>query len=102
MPSIKIAKNSALSAPECFEKIKQLLENDKELRRLDPQYQCEFDSDQLSGKATGSQFKASLNVTDSGAQGSQMEIIVDLPFHLTLVKGIVQKTLEKKVDQALS
>jgi hypothetical protein len=34
--------------------------------------------------------------------GSQVEIIVDLPLHLALVKGMVEKTLKKKLEEALS
>ncbi len=102
MPTVKIAKTSELPASECFEKIKHLLETDKELRRLDPQYNCEFDSSQLTGTAKGSQFKASMKITEAPPQGSSVEILVDLPFHLALVKGLVQKTLDKKVSEALS
>ncbi len=78
-----------------------MLENDAELKKLDPKYVCDFNPSTLSGSAKGSQFKANMNIASAG-EGSKIDIVVELPFHLALVKGLVQKTLEKKLDQALS
>lgn len=101
MPSIKVEKQSSLSADDSFKRISNLLSNDKDLRKLDASYKCEFNSSDLSGKADGSMFKAKMNVKQSGG-GSKVEIVVDLPFHLALVKGMVEKTLQKKLEEALS
>jgi len=101
MPTVKIQKSTDKSADEAFKKISHLLENDSELRKLDPKYVCEFHPESHSGSAKGSQFKADLQIHDA-SPGSQVEITVELPFHLGLVKGLVSKTLEKKLDQALS
>jgi hypothetical protein len=68
---------------------------------LDPKYTCEFNPEKHSGSAKGSQFKANMLIQDE-AGGSKVEITVELPFHLGLIKGLVSKTLEKKLDQALS
>ncbi len=100
MPKVKVNKATNLDAYETFEKISKMLEEDSQLRKLDPKYSCDFDSSTLSGKATGSQFKADLKVT-ADASGSKVEIIVDLPFHLALAKGIVEKTLTKKIEEVL-
>jgi hypothetical protein len=101
MPSVKVSKDTNLSAQESFKRVSSLLENDSELKKLDPKYVCDFNPDSLSGSAKGSQFKANMNIAADGS-GSKIEIVVDLPFHLALVKGLVQKTLEKKLEQALS
>lgn len=101
MPTVKINKNCNLSPQDCFSKITAMLENDKELQKLDPGYKCNFNSDDLSGTAKGKQFKADMNVKSEG-DGSALELTVDLPFHLGLVKGLVEKTLQKKVDSLLS
>src|ERR1044072_3413764 len=101
MPSVKIEKNTKLSANDTYARITQMLENDKDLRKLDSKYQCKFDAASLSGSAEGSQFKAKMKVNPAG-EGSKLEITVDLPFHLALVKGMVEKTLSKKLDEALS
>lgn len=42
-----------------------------------------------------------MTVAPNGA-GSEVEIVVDLPLALTLVKGMIQKTLQKKLDGVLS
>ena len=90
-----------MSPKECFARISNLFENDKELKKLDPELKCNFDPKSLSGTAHGKQFKAEMQVQPS-QMGSSVEIKVDLPFHLTLVKGMVQKTLEKKLSSALA
>jgi hypothetical protein len=101
MPTVKIEKQTQLPAQDTFERISKLLENDKELRKLDSKYACTFDPQNLSGQAGGSHFKADMKVSPVG-EGSKVEIKVDLPFHLSLVKGIVEKTLSKKLEEALS
>lgn len=100
MPSVKVNIDSNLSAEESFKRVTSLLENDAELKKLDPKYVCNFNPSDLSGTAKGSQFKANMNIKPDGT-GSKVEVVVDLPFHLALAKGLVQKTLAKKLDQAL-
>ncbi len=101
MPTLKIAKNSQLSPKDCFERVKKLLESDKDLHKLDPKISCEFNDQSLSGTATGSMFKAQMKISEV-ASGADISIDIDLPFHLALMKGMVQKTLEKKLDHILS
>ncbi|HAG91278.1 MAG TPA: hypothetical protein DCL41_05370 [Bdellovibrionales bacterium] len=101
MPTIKIQKSTSQQPADAFKKISQLFEHDSELRKLDPKYVCEFNDSQLTGSAIGSQFKANMKIQPE-ASGSNVEITVELPFHLGLVKGIVSNTLEKKLDEALS
>jgi hypothetical protein len=55
----------------------------------------------MSGTAQGSMFKAKLNVKEN-AGGSTVAVTVDLPMTLMLMKGMVEKTLQKKLDEALS
>ncbi len=101
MPSVKIEKQTNLSPADSFKRISDLLSNDKDLRKLDASYKAEFDAKSMSGKAEGSMFKAKMNVTETG-DGSKVAIVVDLPFHLALVKGMVEKTLQKKMDEVLA
>lgn len=101
MPSVKVELNSKLSPADSFKRISDVLSNDKDLRKLDPSYKASFDAQSMSGTADGSMFKAKMNVKEAGG-GSKVEVVVDLPFHLALVKGMVQKTLEKKLGEALA
>lgn len=101
MPTVKLEKSTKHTPDDAFKKISGLLENDSELRKLDPKYTCDFDPQNLSGTATGSQFKANMNISPDGG-GSKVSIAVELPFHLGLIKGMVSKTLDKKLDEALS
>lgn len=101
MPSLKIEKDSSLSAQDSYQRITQLLENDRDLRKLDAKYKCQFDPNSLSGSADGQHFKAKMKIVSNGS-GSRVEVAVDLPFHLALIKGMVEKTLSKKLDEALA
>lgn len=101
MPTIKVEKQTSLSAQDSFQRVSNLLNADKDLRKLDAKYKCSFNDNDLSGVADGSMFKAKMNVKDA-AGGSKVEITVDLPFHLALVKGMVESTLKKKLDEALA
>lgn len=100
MPKVTVSKQTSLSPKEAYDKITNLLETDKELQKLDPGYKCDFDANGLKGTAKGKQFKADMAISEKGG-GSAVEINVDLPFHLGLVKGLVKSTLQKKVDELL-
>ena len=100
MPKVKVKATTSHNPEETFEKISNLLESDGDLRKLDPKYSCHFDRAGLSGLASGSQFKAHMKISEQG-DGANVEIVVDLPLHLTLVKGFVQKTLQKKLQDTL-
>lgn len=101
MPKLTIQKKSALTPADAFKKVKAVLNDDKDLRKLDPSYKCDFDEAKMSGSANGKMFKAEMKVSNQSA-GSQVEIVVDLPLALTLVKGMVAKTLQKKLDETLT
>jgi hypothetical protein len=101
MPKVKAEKTTTQSAQETFNKIKHMLESDKDLRKFDPNLACTFNESNMTGTAKGSQFKADMKVTSKG-DGSHVEIEVDLPLMLTPVKGMVQSTLQKKLDSVLS
>lgn len=101
MPKVKAEKSTNQSAQETFNKIKHMLESDKDLRKFDPNLACTFNEANMTGTAKGSQFKADMKVTSAGG-GSRVEIEVDLPLMLTPLKGVVQSTLQKKLDSVLS
>lgn len=101
MPSVKVEHATNLSASETFKRISAILSNDSDLKKIDSKYKAQFDAQSRSGVAEGSMFKAKMAVRDQGT-GAVVEITVDLPFHLALAKGMVQKTLQKKLEQALS
>ncbi len=97
MPKINIQKQTPLTANEAFNKVRSLLESDPDLKKLDSGYKTNFDPTKLTGEATGKMLKAQMTVKGSGS-GSQVEIVIDLPLALALVKGMVEKTLDKKLS----
>lgn len=101
MPKVSIKKQTQSPANETFQRVKSVLEDDRDLKKLDPGYKCSFDAPSLSGTASGKMFKADLTVRNIGS-GSEVEIIVDLPLALALAKGLVEKTLRRKLDESLA
>ncbi len=100
MPKVTVTKTANTSPQDAFAKVSTLLSEHPDLKKLDPTYRCDFNAAQMQGKATGKMFSAEMKVTPAGG-GSKVEIVVDLPLALTLAKGMVEKTLSKKLDEAL-
>ena len=101
MPKVKVESQSKHSVEETFKKIRHMLESDGDLRRMDSSYTCQFNDKAMTGTAKGSKFEADMKVVSS-AGGAKVEIEVSLPLMLTPVKGIVQSTLQKKLESALA
>ena len=101
MPKFKVESSSKHSAEETYKLIKNLLENDRELRKMDSSYVCSFNETAMTGSAKGGKFEAGMKVS-SASTGSKVEIEVSLPMLLTPVKGIVQSTLQKKIESILA
>lgn len=101
MPKISIDHKCSLPATEAYTKIKTFFDSDADIRRLDPKLSCSFTDSTMTGKATGSQFKADIAVKGDGA-GSSVNVTVDLPLLLTPFKGKVQETIAKKLAKYLA
>ena len=101
MPKINIEHHSSVTAPEAMTRIKNFFESDQDLKKLDGQIQCQFDTKSMMGKVKGSQFKADVTVKPEGAS-SHISIVVDLPLLLSPFKGKVEETVKKKLSQLLA
>jgi hypothetical protein len=101
MPKVVVSKTTSLPPDEAFKKVQDFLERDPELKRLDPKISYSFDPKGRQGSAKGSLFSAQMKVQDQG-NGCHVEIAVDLPLALMMVKGLVTKTLEKKLQEHLA
>lgn len=101
MPKVKVESQTGLNQAEAYSRIKNLLQNDQDLQKMDSSCKFTFDDASQTGKAKGSKFSAEMKVAGAGA-GSNVTIEVDLPLMLTPVKGMVQSTLEKKLQKALA
>src|SRR3989344_3632258 len=100
MPKFKVEKTTNMKPKESFEKIKQFLSADPDLKMLDSSYKCQFEDEKMTGTAKGQKFNAQMQVSVDGDQ-SKVEITVDLPLLLMPFKGLVENTLNKKLDKLL-
>jgi len=98
MPKLVIERSSELAPKELFEKIKNMLSDDRDLRKLDPNYKCQFDEGALTGQAKGGKFEAKMTIKAGGGKASAVLLEVQLPLLLTPFKGFVEKTLGQKLD----
>ena len=100
MPTVKIEKSCGLSREEAYKRVKLLLETDKDLKKMDPSCQFSFNDSAATGSAKGAMFSADMKVGQTGDM-SVVTIEVQLPILLSMAKGAVQTTLEKKLNLAL-
>jgi hypothetical protein len=100
MPKLTVKKQSTLDSKTVYESVKKFLENDSDLKKLDSAYQCKFNDSTLSGTAQGKMFKAEMKVA-AGTNGCSVEIVVDLPLTLALAKGMIEKTLQSKLNHSV-
>ncbi len=100
MPKINIKKNSSHDMDSTYTKIKDVLENDSDLKKLDSNYSCTCIDAEKSITAKGKTFKAEVNIESNGSQ-SLVKIVVDLPLMFAPFKGAVEKTLSRKLEKAL-
>lgn len=100
MPKIVIEKQTSLSASDAYEKIKAMLADDKDLRKFDAGYQCQFNDQAMTGAAKGKQFSAELRVSTHSS--TKVELTIDLPLMLTPFKGMVENTLKTKLERILA
>lgn len=100
MPKLSVSHKTEKDPKTVFDKVTSLLENDPGLKKLDSSYSCKFDASTLSGTASGKMFKANMKIQPQG-NGSEVTIDVELPLTLALAKGMVQKTLQGKLNDIL-
>lgn len=101
MPKVSVDHKTTSSPADTLSKIKNFFETDQDLRRMDPKMQTNFSDSSMTGKVTGSQFKADIAVKADGS-GSVISVVVDLPLLLTPLKGKVEEVLKKKLSKYLA
>ena len=82
-------------------KIKNFFETDHDLKKMDNNIKCQFNDGQMKGFVTGSQFKAEVSVGQN-PNGSQIEVVIDLPLLLTPFKGKVEEMIQRKLKKHLA
>ena len=101
MPKITVDHKSSVSAPDAIVKIKQFFETDATLKQIDGDLKCDFSDATLSGKVSGSKFKADVKIKSEGS-GSMINVVIDLPLLLSPFKSKVEEVLKHKLDKYLA
>jgi hypothetical protein len=101
MPKINIQSTSNEDAEAIYAKVKDFLENLDDIKSLDPSMKLSFDDAQKKGSAKGQAFSAELSVKEK-SPGCLVDLEVDLPGKFALMKGMIKKQLQSKLDKALA
>lgn len=101
MPKITVEHKSSIPANDAISKIKNFFETDPTLKTVDEDIKCQFDSSNMTGKVSGSKFKADVVVKNLD-QGSMISVVIDLPLILTPFKKKVEEVLKHKLEKYLS
>ena len=101
MPKISVDHTSSIKAPDALDKIKVFFETDHDMHRIDAKIKCDFNTDTLRGKVTGSQFKADVSISENSS-GSKISVIIDLPLLLSPFRGKIEEMIKKKLAKYLA
>jgi len=102
MPKVVVSHQTKKTAAEAYQVVSQLLREDTELKKLDPSFVFEFNESLFSAEGKGKSFSASMKILQKDPDDAGVEITVELPFHLALAKGMVQKALKNKLENMFS
>lgn len=101
MSKFTIEHESSHNPKEAYDKIKNFLSNDADLKKFDAGLQSNFNDGAMTGSIKGSQFKADVAVVPAGT-GSKVQVTVDLPMLFMAFKGKIQETMTKKLTKYLA
>lgn len=101
MAKINIEYNSQLSAEETYNKIRGLIEDNKDLKSIDKNYSFSFDEASKSASAKGKGFEADLKVSDNG-DSSQIQFNIKVGMMLSPFKGVIEEKLKAKLEKVLA
>lgn len=101
MAKIKILSDSKYSKEETYQKIKNFLLNEPDLKKMTPDYKCNFTDASHSGTIKGTGFDAVVKV-ELAANTASVSIDVDLAFLLTPFKGKVEEILKRKIGKLVA
>lgn len=101
MANINIEYNSNLPAEETYNKIRGLIEDNKDLKSIDKNYSFSFNDDDKSANAKGKGFEAQLKVDDQG-ESSKINFSIKVGLMLSPFKGVIEEKLKAKLEKVLA
>ena len=102
MPKFKFQLPAPLDSATAFSNIKNLLSGENDFKKFDPKASATFDETAKKCNVKGSQFSATLQVSDDGPKSSHVAIEVEVPLALSFFKGKIQEALEKNLKKILT
>lgn len=106
MPQVKFEKQIPLSTKDAFDKLKDLLKNASDLKKIDPEIELDVQESKKSVQAKGSKINGDVSIHPDGSQPieshSVVKIDLNIPWTYAPFRSIIQKKLEEKIDELKS
>lgn len=96
MPQVKIEKTFSLKPAEVLKQIETLLRESKDLKMVEPDLNVAVDTKNNTIIAKGKKLSGSVKVEET-ADGSFLQLEIDLPWTLAPFKSLVQSKLEANI-----
>lgn len=99
MPQVKFEKQISLSSQDAFEKLKDLLSNTSELKKIDPDLVLTIQDDKKCVLAKGKKINGEVVVQEDGADQSTILVDLNIPWTYAPFKSIITSKLEEKISE---
>ncbi len=100
MPKVKIEKTLNMQAKKLFETVQSVLENDREVKALEPKLSLNSKETKegIKGQVMGSRISGDFEIKEDADGLSTINIVLSLPLMLSPFKGVVEKRLQDKLE----
>lgn len=100
MPQVKFEKQISLSPVEAFDKLKSLLVNITELKKIDPSIVLTVNEEKMGLVAEGQKVSGNILISKgSDAKNSVVKIDLNIPWTYAPFKPIIIAKLEEKISE---
>lgn len=99
MPQVKFEKQISLSPVEAFDKLKSLLVNITELKKIDPSIVISVNEEKMGLVAEGQKVSGNILIAPDGAKNSVVKIDLNIPWTYAPFKPIIIAKLEEKISE---
>jgi hypothetical protein len=99
MPQVKFEKQISLSPAEAFEKLKSLLSNTSELKKIDPDVELVVDEKKMCVQAKGTKISGDVSIQPDSADQCTVKIDLNIPWAYAPFKTLIKSKLEEKISE---
>jgi septum formation topological specificity factor MinE len=99
MPQVKFEKQISLSSKDTFEKLKSLLNEASELKKIDPEIVLTVEEENMCVIAKGAKINGEVSVVSESSDSSIVKVDLNIPWTYAPFKSIITAKLEEKISE---